>query len=175
MRRSLTKSEKTLLVLCGVVLAATGGLFAVRDYRTRMAAAQAKIAELEPRLAADAVVAADAPFWEAREQWLDSVMPEAGDTGKAHSEFLEMLLRTAKERGLTTGAPVMLKPEGGKHARDLSVTVEVTGPDSAVFRWLAGLQSPEKLQVIKYLQLRSQSANPPRMTGTVTVARLFRP
>jgi len=37
------------------------------------------------------------------------------------------------------------------------------------------LQSPEKFQLVKYLLLAPAQASPPRMTGTVTVARLYKP
>lgn len=175
MKRSLTSSEKFLLGLCLTVLAGVGAVFATREFKTRKAAAEAKIAELEPQFLAAEAAAADAPFWETRQAWLDSVLPAAGDPGKAHSGFLEELQASAKGRGLQLGAPVMLKPEGGKHAVDYAVTLQVTGPDSALFRWLAELQSPEKPRLVKYLLLAPQSATPPRMSGTVTIAKLFKP
>lgn len=175
MKRSLTSSEKVLLGLCLAVLALVGFTFSVRDYRARKSAAEERIAELEPQMLAAEAAAADAPFWETRQVWLDSVMPSVTDAGKAHSDFLEELLESAKARGLSPAAPVLLKPEPGKEAQDFSVTLQVSGPDSAVFRWLAELQSPEKLRVIKYLLLAPQSVQPPRMSGTVTVAKLFKP
>ena len=175
MKRSLTSSEKVLLTLCLAVLTVVGLLFSVRDYRARKTAAEERIAALEPQMLAASAAAADAPFWETRQAWLETVMPSVTDAGKAHSDFLDELLESAKARGLSPTAPVLLKPEAGKQAQDFSVTLQITGPDSAVFRWLAELQSPEKLRVIKYLLLTPQSAQPPRMSGTVTVAKLFKP
>jgi len=69
----------------------------------------------------------------------------------------------------------LLKNEGGPHHRELPISLQVTGPDNAVFRWIVDLQSPEKFQVIKYLLLTSSSARPARMTCNVTVSRLFKP
>lgn len=175
MKRALTRSEKVLMTLCAGVLVLTGLFFMMRDQRARRTAAENKIAELEPQLIAVQAAAADAPFWEARQVWLDSVIPEAKDPGQAHSRFLEDLESTARSRGLSLGAPVLLKPEGGPHAQDFSVTVEISGPDSAVLRWLAELQSPEKMRIVKYLVLSPQSVQPPRMSGTVTIAQLFKP
>lgn len=175
MKRSLTSSEKVLLTLCLAVVGFVGLFFSVRDHRTRKTAAEARLADLEPQLLAAEAAAADAPFWEARHAWLDSVMPSVADPGRAHSQFLETLQNSARERGLSLGAPVLLKPEAGPHAQDFSITLQVTGPDNAVFRWLTELQSPEKLLVIKYLLLAPQSAQPPRMSGTVTIAKLFQP
>ena len=173
--RPLTSSEKFLLGLCGAVLALVGIFYTVRDYRARTAAASSRIAELEPQLMAAEAAAADLPFWETRQAWLDSVMPAVTDPGKDHSQFLEELQNSARARGLTVAAPVLLKPEPGKHAQDFSVTLQVSGPDSAVFRWLSEQQSPEKLRLIKYLLLAPLSVQPPRMSGTVTIAKLFKP
>lgn len=175
MKRTLKKSEKTLLALCGGVVAFVGAWFLWDDYSARMAAAREKIENLQPRFTAAVAAAADAPFWKERQSWLDATMPVMGDAGQAHSTLLEHLQNTARERGLTLTAPVLLKPEAGPHHRDLSVNLQITGPDNAVFRWLADLQSPEKFQLVKYLLLTPATVSPPRMTGTVTVARLYKP
>jgi Tfp pilus assembly protein PilO len=175
MTRSLTKSEKTLLVVCIAVITIVGSFFVWRNHRARMAAAQEKIENLQSRFTAAIAASADAPFWKERQAWLDATMPTMGDSGQAHSSFLEHLQATAKERGLTLASPVLLKPEGGPFHRELPISLQITGPDNALFRWLADLQSPEKFQVIKYLLLSSVSAPPPRMTGSVTVARLYKP
>ena len=175
MRRSLTKSEKTLFAVCIGVLLAVGVFFIWRDHRVRLAAAQEKIGNLKSRFTAAVAASGDAPFWKERQAWLDAAMPAIGDSGQAHSGFLEHLQRTARERGLAVASPVLLKPEGGPHHRDLSISLQITGPDNALFRWLADLQSPEKFQLVKYLLLTPVAGQPARMACSVTVARLYKP
>lgn len=176
MKRALKQSEKTLVALCVGVVVLVGIWLYTSDYTERMTRARDKIASLEPQLTAAAAVTADAPFWMERQAWLDATMPAMGDAGQAHSSLLEHLQSSARERGLTLTAPVLLKPEADLHHRDLSINLQITGPDNAVFRWLGDLQSPEKFQLIKYLLLTpAASVDVPRMTGTVTVARLFQP
>ncbi len=175
MKRTLTSSEKFLMALCLAVLAVVGLFFTARDFQARRLAAEERIADLEPQLAAAGAAAADAPFWQAREAWLEQVLPSSTDPGSSHSRFLEELQESAHERGLTIGAPVLLKPEAGKQATEYAVTLQVSGPDNAVLRWLCGLQSPENPRLIKYLLLAPQTTQPPRMSGTVTVAKLFKP
>jgi hypothetical protein len=175
MKRALKRSEKILLGICGGVVVLTGLWFFDDDCRTRMAAAQEKIDNLGPRSAAAVAAASDAPFWRERQAWLDSNMPAMGDAGMAHSNLLEHLQSTARERGLTLSAPVLLKPEAGPHHRDLSVNLQIAGPDNALFRWLAELQSPEKFQLVKYVLLTPASISPPRMSATITVARVYKP
>ena len=173
--RRFTRSEKTLFIACAAVVALTAVGLLVRDYRLRQEAAMEKKENLENRFTAAVAAAADAPFWKERQAWLDATMPVMGDSGKAHSSFLENLQTTAKQRGLSIAAPVLLKPEGGPHHRELSISLQVSGPDNAVHRWLAEQQSPEKFQLIKYLLLTPLSAQPPRMNGNVTVARIYKP
>ena len=173
--KRLTKSEKTLFALCIGVLVLVAAFFVWRNHRSRMIAAKEKIENLESRYTAAVAASGDAPFWKERQAWLDATMPVMGDAGQAHSTLLEHLQSTARQRGLAVASTVLLKPEGGPHHRDLSVSLQVTGPDNAVFRWLAELQSPEKFQLIKYLLLTPASVQPPRMTGSVTVARIYKP
>jgi Tfp pilus assembly protein PilO len=175
MKPRLTSSEKTLLILCIGVVSLVGAFFVWRDHRNRLAAAREKIENLGSRFTAAVAAAADAPFWKERQAWLDTTMPVMGDPGKAHSSFLEQLQTTARERGLTLSSPVLLKPEGGPHGRELPISLQISGADSAVHRWLADLESPEKFQLIKYLLLTPASAQPPRMSASVTVARLYKP
>jgi hypothetical protein len=174
-RRPLRSSEKILLSACIALIAGLGLVFFVRDHRLRSAAARKRIEALQPQLAAADASLADAPFWEQRRTWLEQTMPALDDAGTAHSRFLEELRDGARDRGLVLGPPVLLKPEAKPHFHDLAVTLQITGPDQAVYRWLAELQSPEKFQVVKYLLLTPQSGPAPRMTGTVTVSRLFKP
>ena len=175
MKRQLTRSEKTLLFLCIGVISLVGVFFLWRDHRVRKATALEKIDNLESKFTAAVAAAADAPYWKERQTWLDGTMPVMGDAGKAHSSFLEHLQGTARQRGLVLTSPVLLKPEGGPHGRELPISLQITGPDSGVHRWLADLQSPEKFQLVKYLLLTSSSSQPPRVTASVTVARLYKP
>ncbi len=175
MKRSLTKSEQTLLALCTGVITIVVVFFVWRDHRARTVAAKEKIETLQARFTAAVAAAGDAPFWKERQAWLDATMPAMGDGGQAHSSFLEHLQSTARQRGLAIASPVLLKPEGGPHHRDLSISLQVSGPDNALYRWLADLQSPEKFQLIKYLLLTPVAGQPPRMTGSVTVARFYKP
>ncbi len=175
MTRTLTKSEKTLLALCLAVLVLVVGFFVWKNHRARLAAAQEKIENLQSRFTAAVAASGDAPFWKERQAWLDATMPAMGDGGQAHSIFLEQLQSTARQRGLRITLPVLLKPDGGPHHRDLSISLQITGQDNALFRWLADLQSPEKFQLIKYLLLTPVAGQPTKMACNVTVARLFKP
>jgi hypothetical protein len=175
MKRSLTASEKRLLIICVSVVTSVLLFFAWRNHQTRMTVSRNKIENLQSRFTAAVAAANDAPFWKERQAWLDATMPTTTDAGQAHSGFLEHLQTSARQRGLSVSSPVLLKPEAGPHHRELPISLQITGPDNAVFRWLADLQSPEKFQLVKYLLLTPASSQRPAMTANVTVARLYKP
>ncbi len=175
MKRTLTSSERRLFFMCAVVVLSVVAFFLSRDHRTRLAGARQKIEDYQSRFGAAVAAAGDAPFWRERQAWLDANLPSLPDEGQAHSAFLEDLERAARERGLTITSPVLLKPEAGPNHRELPISMQVAGPDAAVFRWLADLQTPEKPHLIKHLVVASTSATPPRLTSNITVARLFKP
>lgn len=174
-RRSLKRSEKVLLALCLAMVFTIGNLILWKRYSTRLKTAREAIEKLEGERAANAAAAADEPFWQQRQDWLDSVMPEMGDAGDAQSTLLESIEEGAAERRINTWRPTLLKPEGGSHHHEVSVTLRAGGPDQAVLRWLAEIQAPDRFQYIKYLQLERDSDGPEaRMECTLTLARWFR-
>ncbi len=176
MMRPLSPSEKRLMAICASVVALTALWLADDHFARRRSAARNTIDNLGPRSAAAVAAASDAPFWAERNAWLDASMPVIDNQGAAHSRLLEHLQSSARDRGLSLSSPVLLKPESSPHHIDLSVNLQISGPDHAVFRWLTELQSPEKFQLVKYLLLApATAAAPPRMNATITVARLFKP
>jgi len=175
MKRPLRPSEKILLTACLTLVGGLGLAFLVRDHRLRTNTARQRLETLKPQQLASSASLSDAPFWDERRVWLAATMPKMTDPGTAHSQFLEELRQSARERGLTLGRPVLLKPESNPHFHDLAVTLQITGPDQSVYRWLVELQSPEKFHRIKYLLLTTERGPGPRMTGTVTISRLFQP
>lgn len=173
--RALKGSEKILLVVCGLLVLSFGNGFLWKDYSKRMKVATEAIATYEGDLVANAAAAGDMGFWEGRTAWLDANLPVVEDSGAAQGDLLDYLREGARERGIRTDDPVLAKPEGGSHYREVAVTIEAQGPDEAVFRWLAEMQSPEKFQVLKYLALRPDRGNPePELECTLTLARWFR-
>src|SRR5215207_6908065 len=108
MKRSLTASEKRLLIICISVVTSVLVFFAWRNHQKRLTAAGNKIDNLQSRFTAAVAAASDAPFWKERQVWLDATMPTTADAGQAHSGFLEYLQTTARQRGLAVSSPVLL-------------------------------------------------------------------
>ncbi len=176
MSRNKTKSsEKVLLAVAVVLVFGAGNFILWKQYRSRSAVALEKIDRLGETETTQAAAVTDVEFWKSRLAWLDSNMPTLGDSGTAQSELLEFLQESAAERKLDLSQPSLLKPEGGPHYHELAVTVRAIGPDSAVFRWLGEMQSPEKFYYVKTLSLSPDTrGGEPVMICTLTLARWFR-
>lgn len=173
--RALKGSEKVLLTVCGLMVLTLGNGFLWKAYSGRTKAANESIAKHEGDLAANLAAAGDLPFWEGRQGWLDAHLPAVEDAGAAQGDLLDYLRESARERGIRTADPVLAKPQSGAHYREVAVTIEAQGPDEAVFRWLAEMQSPEKFQVVKYLALEPDRGNTePELECKVTLARWYK-
>lgn len=173
--RRLSRSEKSLLIVCGIMVFSIGNLIFWKEFLSRSASVRSKLGLYEGKADAAVTAVADVEFWQARQAWLDQMMPAMGDPGKAHSELLEFIQRTGAERGLQVTNHSLEKPENLPHYRELAVSVSLSGPDQALFRWLVELQSPEKFYFIKYLRLASESEGAtPRMSCRLTLARWFK-
>ena len=112
MKRRLKSSEKVLIALCTGVLVLLAGFLTLRDHRARIAVALEKIENLEPQLTAAVAAAADAPFWDERQAWLDATMPVMGDSGQAHSSFCNNSRRPPASAVWSSPPPFCSNPKG---------------------------------------------------------------
>ena len=178
MKRRLRTSEIILLLLTFVVIFGGGNIILYKKHKAKVDGAAKRIAELEEEIATHDVYLADQEYWAKKSQWLDEHMPVMGDFGELQSKLLDDLRETAAQRNITFEQQALDKPQGGSaFHQEVSVTVLVEGPDQAIYRWLADLQSPEKFQAIKFMQLYNDTggSTEPQMDCKLTLARWFRP
>ncbi len=173
--RRLNRSEMTLLIVCAVAILGVGNFILWKEYSDRARVAHNKIQIYGEEEESNIAAATDVEFWAGRQAWLDQHMPAMGDPGQAQSELLEFVQSSGAERGLKITSSSLVKPEGGPHYKELAVSVSASGPDQALFRWLAEMQSPEKFYYVKAVQLNSESGGAiPRMNCRLTLARWFK-
>jgi hypothetical protein len=176
--RALRTSELILLVLAFLVVFTVVNVIMWNKHKLRTKTANDKITQLEEQLSSNMAYAPEEAFWLPKNEWLDATMPKMGDFGNVQSNLLEYLQQGSRERGIRLNNLTLLKPEGGsKFHREVSVTIQSIGPDQAVYDWLAEMQSPEKFQYFKYLQLDSHEASRPKreMDCRFTLSRWFQP
>ena len=134
-----------------------------------------KLRRSVPSCTAAVAAAADAPFWDERQKWLDATMPPRGDSGQAHRLFLEQLADERRERGLALASPVLLKPERVRIISNSRSRFKSPAPIRRSIDGSPGSSHRKNFNSSSILQIAPQSTHPPRMTGTVTIARLFKP
>lgn len=180
--RSLTRSEMVLLGLCVFLVLFVVHLVAYRDYQTEMDKATQVLEDLRRRggnpvpAKGEPASQGDAHVWEERMQWLDKRLPKMTSRDQAQAALLEELQTSAKALALDIDGQSFVKPASTPHYQEVAVKMNLDGPERKVFQWVAGLQSPEKFQAIKFLRLRPDGRRrQPEGDCEVIVARWFKP
>ncbi|MEN3942018.1 hypothetical protein WJU23_12040 [Prosthecobacter sp. SYSU 5D2] len=179
MAQKLTPREKNLLLGCvGVLVFMVFAVF-VNDFLQRRSTALQKIATLQAQKNENATWMADREFWEKRRNWLVEKMPTTESLGRAQGQLLEDLQNQALEYGITAEQPT-LPPLAApnENFREVTVSMRLRGDQITVLRWLSTMQSPEKFQAIRLLDIeidtRSREVTP-QVVCNLTVARWFKP
>lgn len=179
MAQKLSSREKNLLLLCVGVLLFMGFAILGNNFLQRRSAALQKIATLQAQKNENATWMADREFWAKRRNWLIEKMPVAESLGRAQGQLLEDLQNQALEYGITSEQPT-LPPLAApnENFREVTVSMRLRGDQLTVLRWLSTLQSPEKFQAVRVLDLEIDSRSrekTPQVICNLTVARWFKP
>lgn len=179
MAQKLTSREKNLLLGCvGVLVFMVFAIF-MNSFLQRRSTALQKIATLKAQKSENDTWMADRFFWEKRRGWLVETMPATESLGRAQGQLLEDLQNQALEYGITSEQPT-LPPLAApnENYREVTVSMRLRGDQLTVLRWLSTLQSPEKFQAVRLLDLeidtRSREVTP-QVVCNLTVARWFKP
>lgn len=179
MAQSLTSREKKLLALCVGVLGFMAVAILANEFMKRRSVALQKISALRVQKAENDTWMADRDFWQKRRAWLDEKMPVAESLGRAQGQLLEDLQNQALDRGITAEQPT-LPPLAApnENFREVTVSMRIRGDQTTVLGWLATLQSPEKFQAVRQLEIEidTRSREPtPQVVCNLMVARWFKP
>lgn len=179
--RPLTRSESILLGLCLFSVLFVGHLIAYKHYQAQVSKAEQVLEDLQrrgdkPQLEkAASTPPKEAEVWAERMDWLDEQLPSMGSRDQAQASLLEDLRASAKSFDLDIDAQSFVKPASTPHYQEVAVKMNLDGPERKVFQWLAGIQSPEKFQAIKFLRLRPERRSRlPESDCEVIVARWFK-
>lgn len=179
MAQQLTSREKNLLLLCVGVLVFMGFAILMNDFLQRRTSALQKIAALQAQKSENDSWMADRAFWDKRRNWLIEKMPGTESLGRAQGQLLEDLQNQALEYGISTEQPT-LPPLAApnENYREVTVAIRLRGDQTTVLRWLATIQSPEKFQAVRVLDLEIDTRSrekTPQVVCNLTVARWFKP
>lgn len=179
MAQKLTSREKNLLLLCVGVLVFMALAIVTNSFMQRRTDALKKLAALETQKRENDTWMADRAFWEKRRAWLVEKMPSTDSLGRSQGQLLEEVQNQALELGITTERPTLPpSPPANENYREVAVSLRLRGDQTVVLQWLATLQSPEKFQAIRELEIELDTRareKTPQVQCNLTLARLFKP
>jgi hypothetical protein len=184
MALALTPREKKLLGACIAALVLMATFILLKQFLDRRTAVLAKISALETEKQENDIYMADRDFWEKRADWMDRAMPTTASLGTAQAQLLEEIQNVVFDYELAFQKQPVLLPES-KDARknvavyqEAAIEVRLRGDQFTLLSWLASLQSPEKFQAIKELELQLDSKakeKTPQVLCNLVLARWFKP
>ncbi|MDZ4406288.1 GspMb/PilO family protein [Prosthecobacter sp.] len=183
MALALTQREKKLLAACISALVLMATFIILKQFLDRRTAVLAKIAALESEKRENEGYLADRDFWEKRSVWLTQNMPVTESLGTAQAQLLEEIQNVALDYQLQVQKQQLLPDSADAKAnaavyREVAVEVRIRGDQTTVLGWLASLQSPEKFQAIKQLELEIDAKakeKTPQVLCNLVLARWFKP
>jgi Tfp pilus assembly protein PilO len=178
MKRSLNPREKRLLLLCLSTIFIAVNVLAFREFTIRKKALSTSLEQLNEQVTSNRVWLNDRAFWDKRRGWLDKNMPYTESAGKAQGQLLEDLQNAALDSELTISNQTLLEPLELDHCNEVAVSIRMRGDQETMLRLLLSLQSPERFQAIKSLELELDSRakeKTPQAQCNLTVARWFNP
>lgn len=178
MSKPLSTREKRLLWLCLGVLLLMATAIGANVILQKRSTLVKRIADLEGLKRENDAWLRDQAFWEKRRLWLADSMPATDSVGRAQGQLLEELQNAALEREVKILQQTPLEPVSDENHREVSVSLRLTGDLPKVMAWLATMQSPEKFQTLKVLELdldRRSRLPTPQAQCDLTIARWFKP
>jgi hypothetical protein len=179
--RPLTRSESILIGLCVFSVLVMGHLIAYKQYSLKVKKAEQMLQDLARRgdrkdlEKVAKTPASETRMWKERMAWLEEQLPSMENRDQAQAALLEDLRASAKSFDLDIDGQSFVKPASTPHYQEVAVKMVLDGPERKVFQWLAGLQSPEKFQVLKFLDLEPEGRRDrPESDCQVIVGRWFK-
>ncbi len=176
--RSLTSREKWLLASCFAVIFLIANGFAARTIKKNLGGSDSTIRELENELADQSMWLDDAERADAREKWLNEVMPNGSNFGKEQADMLQAIQDDLFDRKLKIEQQSFQEISKEVFFTEVAIRLTVRGDQSAVIEWLTTLQNRDQFQVIKSLNLRIDSKSKevePQAICQITLAKWFAP
>lgn len=172
----LTNREKKLLAACFGVLLIMANMILLDAFLKRRSAVLQTLAGLEREVQENKSWLGDEGYWKKHGAWLAKNLPSTESLGRAQGQMLEEVQNEALDRQLRVERQTLLEPVTAAHHREVSVNVRLAGDQEVLLDYLAGLQSPERFQVVKQLEFEvdTRSREPrPQARCDLVLARWF--
>ncbi len=174
----MTTREKRLLAGCAAVVLISGGTIVVKSFLDQNDEVEARISALETQKGESEAWLANRALQEKRRAWLDQMMPTTDSLGRAQGQLLEEMQNALLDLGIKIENTKLPEAVSTPDYREVMVSLNLHGPESACMDWLATLQSPETFQLVKSLEIDPDTKSKEKTPQTfvnITVARWFKP
>jgi len=169
--------------LCLLSIFVVANLFAGRAVMRSLGGGQAKIVALKNELAENRMWLEEKELWDTRNEWMKANLPpslaqQGKSVGNAQGELMQSLQNELFERKIRINRQSLSEPVNSRFYDEVAVYLRIRGEAAVVSQWLSTLQSPEKFQVIKTLELELDGKAKevePQAECQITVARWFAP
>ncbi len=174
----LNKREKTLLVICLLVIFTMANAFAIRYMKKNWGGGTEKIRALKSELADLEMWLEDADEMRAKEDWLLENTPQEVSMTKAQGDLLQFYQDDLFERKIAIEKQTLQEPSSNEYYQEVGISLKVRGAEKDIIEWLTTIQGAKKFQVIKRLELeldRKSREEEPQSVCEITIARWFAP
>jgi hypothetical protein len=172
--RPLTRNERILLPVLGLILFGGANFFGYQWLAKRQTALHLELLEARADRAVAEVDLAQVDLWQQRRAWLDQHQPALGDEGDARAQMLETVLKGARDQHLDVLEQNLDEVEHNAGGTVVRVGVKVKGPMEGLCRWLAALQKPSDFYAVRAFSLKADE-DATSMVCTLEVVRFFKP
>lgn len=173
MRRPLTKSEKLLLVILGLIIIGGGNFYGYQWLSRKQASLQLTYAQLRADKAEAEVDLQKEAYWAQRKAWLTEHQPSLGQAGDTSAQVLALVQKGARDNKLEVLEQSMGDVQHGAGGARVEVAIKVKGSMQGLCQWLAALQKPDSFFAVTQFSLKADQ-DQKSMICTLRISRYFK-
>jgi hypothetical protein len=175
MSRPLSKRERGLATVVGLIVLVGGSLVLGSSYLGQRTALQARIASQKRQLHSMQELLDQRVFWEMRERWLQTAQPKLENSDNAGVELLDYVQKLAKKNSVVLENPAIHAPERRTDCVSVILEVDSKCPWSPLVAFLGDLQSPERFIALENVNLKVDGSDATQVHGHFKIARWYAP
>ena len=171
--RPLTPSEKSLLIILGVIVFGGLNFFGYRTLSQKSFAMQTEAAGLKADQAEARVSLLQKSLWDQRMAWVKQHEPTSTNEGDAKAETLQAVLSAARGNGLKVDDQSLNESLQDANGFRVEISLTLKGPMQSLTKWLSTLQDPANFYGVPYISMKADSEQK-TMICSLHIYRYFR-
>lgn len=173
--KQLTRSERTLALIVGVVAFILLNLLLVSHFVKRQTQLRADLLSKTAQLKALQVLFSEQSRWAARDSWVTQNQPKLANESGAGVQLLDQIKQIAKSNDVLIENPGWGAPEKSQYYRSVPVNIETKSSWPSLIAFLRSVQQPDQFLVFENANVQIDPGDPAMMRGKFKVARWCMP